>query len=133
LDSRTTCRDQSLASATLRSRKSRNTSGRNQVTSGGAFTDYSKVLSGVRALLDDNVSLEVATAVAIMSPGVWQRFEGLATGIASDKTQLARPRALENTRFLVTTNGLDTGSPLTSTIFMGDSLLPAALWRFSAP
>jgi branched-subunit amino acid ABC-type transport system permease component len=30
-----------------------------------------------------------------MSPSVWATYEGLATGITSDKTQLPRPRALE--------------------------------------
>jgi hypothetical protein len=42
------------------------------------------------------------------------------TGISGDKTQLPWPRALEATRFLVTSNGLDTGSPLSSTAFLGD-------------
>jgi len=96
------------------------TSGVNQVAAVGAVTDYSEMLSGVRKLLDSNVPLDIATANAIMSPGVWLAYENLATGLTSDKTQLPRPRSLENTNFRVTTNGLDVGSPLTSTIFMGD-------------
>jgi HK97 family phage major capsid protein len=99
----------------------RNTAGRGQVTGVGALTDYAEMLQGVRLLLNADLSLEAATRVAIMSPRVWEDFEGLATGISGDKTQqLPRPRALEATRFLVTTNGLDTGSPLSSTVFLGD-------------
>jgi HK97 family phage major capsid protein len=96
------------------------TSGVNQVTSVGSVSDYSKVLEGIRKLLEANVPLDVATKYAIMSPGAWAAFEGLPTGIASDKSQLARPRSLEAMQFLVTTNGLDVGSPATSTIFLGD-------------
>ena len=55
-----------------------------------------------------------------MSPSSWAALEGLETGITNDLTQLPRPRALENTQFLVTTNGLDVGSAATSTIFLGD-------------
>ena len=94
--------------------------GINQVTGVGSVADYAEILSGVRKLLDSNLTLEQAASVAIMSPGVWLAYENLATGISGDKTQLMRPKSLENTRFLVTTNGLDTGSPLTSTVFMGN-------------
>jgi HK97 family phage major capsid protein len=97
----------------------KNTSGRGQVTGVGALTDYNKMLQGVRLLLEANVLLEVATRFAIMSPRAWEDFEGLVTGISGDKTKLPRPPALEAMRFLVTTNGLDTGSPLSSTIFLG--------------
>lgn len=97
-----------------------NTSGRKQVTAVGTISDYSKLLLGVRRLLESNLPLEVAAANAIMSPSSWAALEGLATGITNDKTQLPRPRALEAMRYLVTTNGLDVGSPLTSTIFLGD-------------
>jgi HK97 family phage major capsid protein len=105
-----------------------NTSGRSTVTNVGVITDYSEMIQAVGHLLDNNVPLEVATANAIMSPGVWANYENLATGISSDKTQLPRPRSLESTRFRVTTNGLDVpesspeNSPgaVTSTIFMGD-------------
>jgi HK97 family phage major capsid protein len=97
------------------------TSGVGQVTGVGAIADYAEMLQGIRILLDvGNLPLDVATRVAVMSPRVWEDFEGLATGISSDKTQLPRPRALEATRFLVTGNGLDVGSPLTSTIFLGN-------------
>lgn len=96
-----------------------NTTGRNTVLSVGAFADYSKFLQGLKELLVDNVPLDVATRFAIMSPGAWNRAESLVTGIASDKTQLKRPAALQDTQFLVTSNGLETGSPLTTTIFMG--------------
>src|SRR5262249_55519804 len=97
-----------------------NTSGVGQVT-GGSVTNYGPLLLGVRTLLEANLPVEVATANAIMSPQAWYTFENLATGISSDKTQLPRPRSLENTAFRVTQNGLDTdGSPQTSTIVMGD-------------
>jgi len=95
-------------------------SGVNSVPAVSTITDYSDLLAGVRKLLEANVSLDIATKVAIMSPSSWAAYEGLATGITSDKTQLPRPRALENTQFLVTTNGLDIGSPATSTMFMGN-------------
>ena len=101
------------------------TTGVNQVTGVGTVTDYVEMLSAVRKLLESNVPLDVATRVAIMSPATWAAYEGLATGIASDKTQLPRPRALENTRFLVTTNGLDqdnSPSADTTTAFLGDFL-----------
>ena len=96
------------------------TSGINQVTSIGAVTDYAEMLTGLRKLLDSNVPLEIASANAIMSPGTWLSYENLTTGISGDKTKLTRPASLEATRFLVTSNGLDTGSPLTSTIFLGN-------------
>ncbi len=94
-------------------------SGVGQVTSIGALTDYSKLIEAVQTLLVANVPLDVATANAIMPPGVWAKLENLATGITSDKTQLPRPRSLENTRFLVTSS-IPTASPPTSTAFMGD-------------
>ena len=96
------------------------TTGINQVTSVGTITDYAELLSGVRKLLDANIPLDIASENAIMSPGVWLAYENLVTGISSDLTKLAKPKALENTNFLVTSNGLDTGWPLTSTIFLGD-------------
>jgi hypothetical protein len=45
----------------------------------------------------------------------------LVTGIASDKTQLARPRALQDTNFRVTTAvPTNLSSPDTTVIFTGD-------------
>ena len=90
------------------------------MTAVGALTDYSKLLQAVALLLADNVPLDVATRSFIMSPSIWNKFESLATGIASDKTQLPRPRSLEASNFLVSTHGLDFGSPPTSIIFGGD-------------
>jgi HK97 family phage major capsid protein len=96
----------------------------NEVTAVGVPSDYSEMLSGVQALLESNVGLDEATAFAIMSPRTWATYEGLATGISSDNTQLPRPRALEDTQFLVTSavsNTLATSSPSTdSAIFLGD-------------
>ncbi|MEX2125809.1 MAG: phage major capsid protein [Woeseia sp.] len=90
----------------------------------GTPTNFAELLSGVRKLLEENMPLEVATANAIMSPRTWATYEGLVTGISSDLTQLPRPRALENMRFLVTTgvsNALGSDSPLDdSAIFLGD-------------
>ena len=72
-------------------------------------------------LLDSNVPIDVATAFAIMNPATWLKCENLVTGITSDKTQLPRPRSLENTRFLVTSSIPIMGSPpSTSEAFMGD-------------
>jgi HK97 family phage major capsid protein len=98
----------------------KNTSGISTVASGGVMTDFSKLLAAVKKLLDANVPVEIAALNVIMSPGIWNRLESLVTGISGDKTQLSRPKALENTKFLVTSNGLDTGSPPTSTLFLGD-------------
>jgi HK97 family phage major capsid protein len=80
------------------------------------------MLAGVQALLEANVALDEATAYAIMSPRTWATYEGLATGISSDNTQLPRPRALENTQFLVTSAVSDTiASPaVDSAVFLGD-------------
>jgi HK97 family phage major capsid protein len=98
------------------------TSGVATVTASGSPTSYAAILQGVKRLLDNNVPLDVATRFAIMSPHTWFTYESIATGISSDNTQLPRPAALANTRFLVTTNGaLDSdNSPQTSTIIMGD-------------
>lgn len=97
-----------------------NVSGINTVASGGTLTSYAKVLEAVQELLEANVALDVATKFAIMSPRTLGRFENLATGIASDLTQLPRPRSLEATQFLVTTavpNNLSTDKLV---LFMGD-------------
>jgi HK97 family phage major capsid protein len=96
------------------------TSGVNQILSVGSITDYTDLLSGVRLLLEAGVPLEIATKVVIMSPSTWATYEGLPTGISSDKSPLPRPRSLESTQFLVTSGGLDQGSPATSTAFVGN-------------
>ena len=97
------------------------TSGIGQVTGVGAIGDYAEMLTGVRTLLDANVPLETATASVVMAASVWEDYEGLATGISSDKTQLPRPAALQSTRFLVTGHNLnDASSPSGTTAFMGD-------------
>jgi HK97 family phage major capsid protein len=90
----------------------------------GTPTDYSDLLEGVRTLLDTNVPLQTAAANAIMSPRTWESYESLKTGIASDNTQLPRPRAIETTAFRVTTAVSDalgeSSPPDESAIFMGD-------------
>lgn len=97
------------------------TSGVGTVTAVGVLADYSKLLTAVRTLLDANVPLEVATANVILHPKTWLRLENLATGITNDKTQLPRPRALEDTAFRVTTAcPANVGSPDTALAFMGD-------------
>lgn len=95
-------------------------SGVNATTGIGTVTNYAEILTAVKQLLDANVPLDVATRYAIMSPGTWLKYEGLATGISSDKTQLPRPRALENMEFLVTSNANTYGSPQGSVMFLGD-------------
>jgi HK97 family phage major capsid protein len=96
----------------------------NEVTGVGTPTNYAELLEGVQKLLEANVGLDEATAFAIMSPRSWATFEGLATGISSDNTQLPRPRALEDTQFLVTSavsNTIATSSPaVDSAVFLGD-------------
>lgn len=96
------------------------TAGVNTQTGIGTVTNYSEILTGVKQLLDANVPLDVATKFAIMSPGTWLKYENLVTGISSDKTQLARPRSLENMQFLVTSNANTYGSPQGSVLFLGD-------------
>lgn len=74
----------------------------------------------MQKLLESGVPLEVATQVVVTNPAVWAKMESLATGISSDKTQLPRPRALANTRFLVSSAFAASGSPLRSDAIMGD-------------
>ena len=96
------------------------TSGVNATTGVGTVSNYSEILTGVKQLLDANVPLDAATRYAICSPATWLKYENLVTGISSDKTQLPRPRALENMRFLVTSNANSYGSPQGSVLFLGD-------------
>jgi len=103
-----------------------NTASVGNVGSFGTPGDYVKLLAAVQTLLEANVPLEVATANVIMSPRTWAKYEGLVTGLSSDKSQLARPRALANTAFRVTSavpNDLPQGaSPpgAESAVFLGD-------------
>lgn len=96
------------------------TAGVNATTGIGTVTNYTEILGGVKQLLDANVPLDVATRFAIMTPGTWLKYENLVTGISGDKTQLPRPRALENMQFLTTTNAATYGSPQGSVLFLGD-------------
>jgi len=97
-----------------------NVSGINTVASGGTLTSYVKVIDALQKLLEANVPLDVAAKFAIMSPRTWGRFENLATGIASDLTQLPRPRSLAETQFLVTTAVPNNITVDKSILFMGD-------------
>ena len=100
-----------------------NTSGRSSQTSTGALTDYEEITSGIGALLQANCDLEQVSQFAIMNPRTWTAYQNLVTGISSDKTPLARPRAIENMRFLVTSNiaGNWGASPqVPSTLYLGD-------------
>lgn len=100
-----------------------NTSGRSSQTSVGALTDYEEIISGIGALLGANCDLDQVARFAIMSPGSWTAYENLVTGISSDKTQLPRPKSIENMQFLVTSNvaGDAAASPaVTTTIYLGD-------------
>lgn len=99
------------------------TSGRSSQTGTAALTDYEELTSGVGALLQANCDLEQVSKFAIMNPRTWTAYQGLVTGISSDKTPLARPRSIENMQFLVTTNiaGDWGASPqVVSTIYLGD-------------
>ncbi|MCZ6551318.1 MAG: phage major capsid protein [candidate division NC10 bacterium] len=100
------------------------TTGVGQVLAVGTPTEYAELITGIQTLLGANVPLEVATANAIMSPRTWATYEGLVTGLTSDKTQLPRPRALRDTAFRVTTsvpNNLGASSPPNeSVIVLGD-------------
>ena len=101
----------------------KNTSGRSSQTSTGALTDYEELTSGIGALLEANCDLAQVSRFAIMSPGSWTAYANLVTGISSDKTPLARPRAIEAMEFLASTNiaGDQTSSPLVpTTIYLGD-------------
>lgn len=101
----------------------KNTSGRTSQTATGALTDFEEIISGIGALLGANCDLEQVSKFAVMSPGSWAAYENLVTGISSDKTQLPRPRSVQDMRFLVTSNvaGSQTSSPIVlSTIYLGD-------------
>jgi HK97 family phage major capsid protein len=101
----------------------KNTSGRSSQTSVGALTDYEELTSGIGELLQANCDLEQVSKFAIMNPRTWTAYQNLVTGISSDKTPLARPASIANTRFLVTSNiaGNAASSPqVVSTIYLGD-------------
>lgn len=98
----------------------RNTSGRSSTTGVGALTSYSPIITGLGALLSANCDLEQISKFAVMNPRTWAALENLATGISSDKTQLPRPRSIQDMRFLVTSNVV--GSAATS------PQVPAALY-----
>lgn len=101
----------------------KNTSGRSSQTSVGALTDYEELTSGIGELLQANCDLEQVSQFAIMNPRTWTAYQNLVTGISSDKTPLQRPRAIEDMRFLVTSNiaGNWGASPqVASTIYLGD-------------
>jgi HK97 family phage major capsid protein len=100
-----------------------NTSGRSSQTGTSTLTDYEEIVSGIGALLAANCDLEQVSRFAIMSPGSWAAYENLATGISGDKSQLPRPRSIQDMRFLVTSNvaGSQVSSPIQlSTIYLGD-------------
>lgn len=91
-----------------------------QTVTGAATSNYSALITGVRKLLDQNLTLEEATANVILPPRIWQLYESQATGISGDGTQLARPRSLENTAFRVTPHGATTTeSPTINVAFLG--------------
>lgn len=101
----------------------KNTSGRSSQTGVGALTDYEEITSGIGALLQANCDLEQVSKFAVMNPLTWTAYQNLVTGISSDKTPLARPRSIENTQFLATSNiaGNWAASPqVASTIYLGD-------------
>lgn len=101
----------------------KNTTGRSSQTSVSSLTDYEEIVSGIGALLNANCDLDQVSRFAIMSPGSWTGYENLVTGISSDKTQLPRPKAIEDMRFLVTTNvagSLTASPPVATTIYLGD-------------
>jgi HK97 family phage major capsid protein len=101
----------------------KNTSGRTSQTSTSTLTDYEEIISGIGALLLANCDLEQVSKFAVMSPGSWTAYENLVTGISSDKTQLPRPRSVQDMRFLVTSNvagSLTASPPLNTTIYLGD-------------
>jgi HK97 family phage major capsid protein len=101
----------------------RNTSGRSSQTGVAALTDYEEIISGIGALLAANCDLAQVSKFAIMNPYTWAAYENLATGISSDKTQLPRPRSVQDMQFLVTSNiaGNWSASPLVaSTVYLGD-------------
>ncbi len=101
----------------------RNTSGRSSTTAVGTITDYSKVVTGLGALLSANCDLAQISKFAVMNPRTWAAFENLATGIASDKTQLPRPRSIQDMQFLVTSNvaGSAAVSPqVPAALYLGD-------------
>lgn len=101
----------------------RNTSGRSSTTAVGTITDFSKVVTGLGALLSANCDLAQISKFAVMNPRTWAAFENLATGIASDKTQLPRPRSIQDMQFLVTSNvaGSAAVSPqVPAALYLGD-------------
>ena len=101
----------------------RNTPGRHTQTDSGALVAYTKFITAFGQLLGANADLAQISKFAVMSPGTWAQLEGIATGISSDKTRLARPNALRNMNFLVTSAvpGNTSSSPqIPTTVYLGD-------------
>ena len=101
----------------------KNTSGRTSQTGTSTLTDYEEIVSGIGALLAANCDLQQVSKFAVMNPVAWAAYENLVTGISGDKSQLPRPRSIENMQFLVTSNiaGNQASSPQTlTTVYLGD-------------
>lgn len=79
-----------------------NTTGRGQVTSVGAPTNWDEVLDGVQTFLNANNALSDLTGIC-MHPNVWRVYQGLKTGITSDNTPLSLPPALEGISQFIST------------------------------
>jgi HK97 family phage major capsid protein len=94
-------------------------SGRNTVTSVGVPSSYSFVADAITKLLTANVPYDRVGAL-IYHPYLWSKFNKLVTGISGDKTTLPLPAYMQGRQQLVTTSAPITGSPTTTTAFIGD-------------
>ena len=87
-------------------------------TNGAALSDYSKILDGIKLMQDDNAG---ETSAAIMAPRTWRTFAGF---VDSTGQPLRRPQAIENLRFLETSQVPIDQTPGTaneaSTSYLGD-------------
>jgi HK97 family phage major capsid protein len=96
------------------------TSGVNSQIGVGAITDYTEITTAIRDILSANFAGEIADLAWIQNPRVAATYDGLVTGLASDKTPLQpTPWASQLKRYF-TTNLSPTGSPLTSYQVIGD-------------
>lgn len=100
-------------------------SGITTTASVGIPVNYTHITGAIRTLMQNGVSLEIASKHAIMSPRTWLTYENLVTGISADRTPLQRPPSLQNMEFLPTSNVsntlVDGSSPQAgSAIFLGN-------------
>jgi HK97 family phage major capsid protein len=78
-------------------------SGVGAVASGGAQSDYDKIVDAVAAFMNANNALEQLTGI-ISHPNMVARYNKIKTGLSGDKTVLVKPPIIANVPWYATTN-----------------------------